>query len=132
MKTIILLAAFIAIFTFSTEVSAQQIRPTLTQAQLLSLQSAGKAPNYILLDVRSAEEYQQGHIANAINISHSALTDNLSKLGKNKDDMIIVYCRSGRRAGIAEALLREQGFTNVKHLAGDMNGWQAKHLPIEQ
>ena len=42
---------------------------------------------------------------------------------------VVVYCRSGRRAGIAEALLAEQGFSRLRHLSGDMNAWKKAHLP---
>jgi len=105
-------------------------RPTVTQAQLVSLQAAPKAEPFTLLDVRSAGEYSSGHIQGALNISHAELSDKLNLLPQNKDELVVVYCRSGRRASIAEQLLREQGYTRVRHLAGDMNAWSANNLPV--
>ena len=106
-------------------------RPTFTQAQLISLQAAPLAPAFTLLDVRSLEEYQAGHIKGALNISHSQLSEKMNLMPENKDELVIVYCRSGRRAGVAEQLLKAQGYTQVKHLSGDMNGWLESKLPIE-
>lgn len=130
MKHLAAIVVFVLALSLVPSVNAQDDRPTITQQQLLSLQAATKAPAFTLLDVRSAEEYQEGHIKGAVNISHSTLADNLAKLAKNKDNMVIVYCRSGRRAGIAEGILRDNGFTNVKHLDGDMKGWLANQLSV--
>ncbi|NMP30348.1 rhodanese-like domain-containing protein [Thalassotalea sp. M1531] len=120
---------FIVILTILS-LSAYADRPTVSQEQVLSLINAPKAETYTLLDVRSDKEFSEGHVKSAINVSHDALTDKLSMLPNDKDQLVIVYCRSGRRAGIAEQILRDKGFTNVWHLDGDMKGWQASELPL--
>ena len=130
MKLITHLAIVLVLTSLSSYVSAQDVRATMTQEQLLSLQQAAKAPAYTLLDVRSAEEYSEGHIAGAVNIAHGQLTDKLGLLSQDKDRLIIVYCRSGRRAGIAENILKDNGYTNVKHLDGDMKGWLSNERPV--
>lgn len=107
-------------------------RPTVSQSQALSLINAPSAQAFTLLDVRSPKEYSEGHIKKAKNISHSTLADNLNLLPNNKDQMVVVYCRSGRRAGVAEEILRQAGYTNVWHLNGDMKGWQASDLPVSK
>ncbi|GHE93428.1 hypothetical protein GCM10011501_23510 [Thalassotalea profundi] len=104
--------------------------PVVSQQQLLSMKSAEKAPQFIVLDVRTAEEYQQQHIDGAINISHDEIESKLATLNQYKDTMIIVHCRSGKRADIAENILVKNGFSQVKHLAGDMNAWLAADLPV--
>ena len=129
MKIFTLLITLFAL-TFSTVMLADTSRPTLTQTQLLSLQSAPLSPAFTLLDVRSSEEYSAGHIQGAVNISHDALNNQLNLLPQDKDQLLVVYCRSGRRAGVAEQILRENGYTRVTHLAGDMNGWQESNLPL--
>lgn len=116
--------------TFSTVIQAETSRPTMTQAQLLSLQSAPLSPAFTLLDVRSSEEYNAGHIQGAVNISHDTLNTQLNLLPQDKNQLVVVYCRSGRRAGVAEQILKENGYTRVTHLAGDMNGWQESELPL--
>lgn len=129
MKFLTFLILFLAI-TLSSFTMAES-RSTVTQAQLTSLQAAPSSPKYTLLDVRSTEEYQAGHISGAVNVSHSELSDKLSFLTQDKSEMIVVYCRSGRRAGIAEQILKDNGYTNVRHLAGDMKGWEESNLPVK-
>lgn len=129
-KLFTLALAFTLSLTISKVSAADEVRATMTQQQLISLQQASKAPAFTLLDVRSAEEYQAGHIKGAINIAHSELANKLAMLPLGKSDMVVVYCRSGRRAGVAEGILKANGYTKVKHLAGDMNGWLAADLPI--
>lgn len=102
----------------------------ISQAQLLSLQQAAKSPAFILLDVRSEEEYNAGHISGAINISHTNIEKQLPALSRYKDQKVIVHCRSGRRAKIAETLLQENGFNHIYHLTGDYNAWVKAELPL--
>ncbi len=121
----VLLATFLFSFTAFATTTYE-----ISQTQLISLQQAAKAQKFILLDVRSTEEFNQGHIPGAINISHDKIIDNLSMLTAYKNTEIIIYCRSGRRAGVAADLLAEHGFMQLSHLTGDMNGWQAHDRPI--
>lgn len=87
--------------------------------------------NFIVLDVRSKKEYQQGHIESAINIPHDEIAQHLEKLGLlAKDKTLVVHCRSGYRAGKAEKILLENKITNIKHLEGDMLLWQKQNRPL--
>jgi len=83
-----------------------------TQAKILLEEDA----NITLLDVRTVQEYKEGHLRNATLIPLSELADNLKKLSKKKDQKIIVYCRSGNRSISASRILVKNGFTplNVK------------------
>jgi len=101
----------------------------VSQQQLLSLLAAPSGPELVVLDVRSKEEFAQGHIKGAINISHDQISENLTQLSPHKDKMLVVYCRSGRRAGIAEEILASNGFSKLRHLDGDMKGWKKAELP---
>lgn len=85
----------------------------------------------IILDVRTPEEFSTGHVPNATNIPHDALGGRLGELGPDKHRDIVVYCKSGRRAGLATEVLAEAGFTRLHHLAGDMDGWRAAGLSVE-
>lgn len=130
----LLTLALISLFSFSV-FSAQT--PKISQAELVDLLSQQQSeqetksdPTFIVLDVRTPKEFNNGHIKNAINISHNTVTENLSLLEKYKDKMIVVHCRSGRRAMSAEKVLQENGFLNVRHLDGDMLGWVRAKLPI--
>ena len=73
---------------------------------------------YIILDVRTQEEYDQGHIPGAIVISHEEIAEKAEKMLTDKDQLILVYCRSGRRSKIAAEALGELGYTNIKEFGG--------------
>ena len=73
---------------------------------------------YIILDVRTQEEYVQGHIPGAIVISHEEIAEKAEEVLTDKDQLILVYCRSGRRSKIAAEALVELGYTNIKEFGG--------------
>jgi len=112
----------------SVGAAAQRV-PEISQQQLLEWQASANKP--LLVDVRSAEEYQQGHVPGAINIPHDQVKQRLAEFG-DKNAEIVLYCRSGRRTGMAVDALSEAGYTRLKHLQGDMNAWQDSQLPIEK
>ena len=64
---------------------------------------------YVILDVRTKEEYDQGHIPGATQISHEEIADKAEEVLTDKDQLILVYCRSGRRSKIAAEALMELG-----------------------
>ena len=73
---------------------------------------------YIILDVRTQEEYNQGHIPGAIVISHEEIAEKAKEVLTEKDQLILVYCRSGRRSKIVAEALVELGYTNIKEFGG--------------
>ena len=73
---------------------------------------------YIILDARTQEEYDQGHIHGAIVISHEEIAEKAEDVLTDKDQLILVYCRSGRRSKIAAEVLVELGYTNIKEFGG--------------
>lgn len=120
---------FILVLSLFTLAAFAGETPQISQQDLLkNLEKPNN--NIVILDVRSEEEYNQGHVAGAINVSHNTVADNLAQLAQYKDSTVVVYCRSGRRAGFAEDILVKDGFKNLLHLTGDMNGWVAEKLPV--
>ena len=77
-----------------------------------------KEEGFIILDVRTQEEYDQGHIPGAIVISHEEIAEKSEDVLTDKDQLILVYCRSGRRSKIAAEALVELGYTNIKEFGG--------------
>ena len=73
---------------------------------------------YIILDARTQEEYDDGHIHGAILIPEYEIADRAEKELPDKDQLILVYCRSGRRSKIAAEELVKLGYTNVKEFGG--------------
>ena len=73
---------------------------------------------YIILDARTQEEYDEGHIPGAIVISHEEIVEKAEEVLTDKNQLILVYCRSGRRSKIAAEALLELGYTNIKEFGG--------------
>ena len=73
---------------------------------------------YIIIDARTQEEYDQGYIPGAILIPEYEIADRAEKELPDKDQLILVYCRSGRRSKIAAEELVKLGYTNVKDFGG--------------
>ena len=73
---------------------------------------------YIILDTRTQEEYDEGHIPGAILIPYDEITEKAEGILTDKDQLILVYCRSGRRSKIAAQSLVELGYTNIKEFGG--------------
>lgn len=80
---------------------------------------------YIILDVRTQEEYDEGHIPGAIVIPHEAVSERAEDVLTDKNQLILVYCRSGRRSKIAAETLVELGYTNVQEFGGILD-WPYK------
>jgi len=102
----------------------------ISQQELLRLMATADNQEFVVLDVRTAEEFNKGHIVGAINISHDEIVNNIAKLSSYKDKLVVVHCRSGFRAASAEGDLLENGFKKLRHLEGDMKGWQEEKLPL--
>ena len=93
---------------------------TMDEAVTMMAQENG----YIILDVRRPDEFAAGHIPNAINVPNESIgTDEIPEL-PNKDQLIMVYCRSGRRSKEASEKLVKLGYTNIVEFGGilDWNG----------
>lgn len=74
--------------------------------------------DYIIIDARTEEEFAEGHIKGAILIPEYEIVKRAEKELPNKDQLILVYCRSGRRSKIASEELAKLGYTNVKEFGG--------------
>ena len=87
---------------------------TMDEAVTMMAQETG----YIILDVRRPDEFAAGHIPNAINVPNESIgTDEIPEL-PNKDQLIMVYCRSGRRSKEASEKLVKLGYTNIVEFGG--------------
>lgn len=78
--------------------------------------------NLILLDVRTPSEYADGHIPNSVNLPNEDITTQEPELLPDRDQLILVYCRSGNRSGQAAKKLIGMGYTNVYNIGG-INTW---------
>jgi len=123
----LLVSLVIALSAFACAGSA----PPLTQDALVERIEAGD-PELVVLDVRTPGEFSEGHVPGAVNISHDELESRLGELEGARHKDVVVYCRSGRRAGVALDMLEKAGFKRTYHLEGDYLGWTAAGRPVEK
>ena len=79
--------------------------------------------DYIIVDAREQSEYDEGHIKGAIVIPYTEIEQKAEEILPDKEQLILVYCRSGRRSKIAAQSLANMGYTNVKEFGGIID-WQ--------
>lgn len=78
--------------------------------------------DYVILDVRTKSEYDEGHIPGAVLLPHDQVKDEAEKMLPAKDQLILVYCRSGNRSKQASQALADLGYANVVEFGG-INSW---------
>ena len=97
------------------------IDTVLRVAVLLSLSAvtiADEAASPLFIDVRTPAEFETGHLPGARNIEFHEIGDRIAALTTNKEHPIVLYCRSGRRSGVAKQTLEEMGYRNVVNAGG--------------
>ena len=113
MKSTAALFSFAMVFTVACYSVTSETRDTITPEVLLAIEHEA-----LIVDVRTPEEFADGHYPGAINIPHETILDGLNQLGVTQVTPVILYCRSGNRSGQAEQALREKGFTEATNAGG--------------
>ena len=109
-----LLAAAISAVAITTSfVAHADVTPQAKQSMVKPEKVKG-----VWIDVRSAEEFNAGHLQDAVNIPHDKIVEGVKAIGSDKDAPINLYCRSGRRAEAALTELKNAGYTNVTNRGG--------------
>jgi rhodanese-related sulfurtransferase len=101
----------------------------LISPQALLERQAKKDQSLFVLDVRTPEEYAAGHVPGAVNVPYDQVASHLAEIPKDKE--VVLYCRSGRRTGLAAEVLEANGYTKLVHLQGDMQAWLQDGRPVE-
>ena len=86
----------------------------------------------VVVDVCEPNEFQTGHVPNAINMPLEKLSSNIGALSKYKDKPVVVTCRAGNRSMKGAITLKKGGFENVYSLSGGLTAWQKDNLPVER
>lgn len=84
----------------------------------------------LVVDVRDAEAFNQGHIVNARNVALDKVAQGENAIGKQKNKVLITVCDDGVAAGKAAMLLRKTGYENTFSLKDGLRGWRADNLPV--
>lgn len=120
MKKIFILALLVAVLLVGcgradkSNQEAEYVNITAEEAKHIMDDTEG----YLILDVRTQEEYDEGHIPGAVVIPHTEVEARAEAELPDKEQVILVYCRSGRRSKLVAQALAELGYTNVKEFGG--------------
>ncbi len=113
---------------FSVLLSGAASAKDVKDVDPVSFQKMEKS-SLLIVDVRTPEEYAEGHVPGAVNIPLGTIQNDISMF-EDKDKPILMYCRSGKRAGKALDILQQNGFSDLYHLDGDMQGWIKADMPV--
>lgn len=83
--------------------------PALAQGVRVPMSSVAR----VLIDVRSPEEFSDGHLARAVNLPHEEIGRHIARVVPDRKTPVILYCASGRRSGLALDVLRQMGYSNA-------------------
>ena len=116
--------------TPNQETPTQIIKDITTREASTLMQENQGNPDFVIIDVRTKEEFVDGYIENAYNIDFYPETfwDELDNLDKDKN--YLIYCRSGNRSGKALNVMAELNFKEVYNMLGGILSWEAEGLPI--
>ncbi len=96
----------------------RQAPKSKAEATGLPPKADGRMGKPLIIDVRTQEEWFEGHLENAVHIPHDEIADEIAKFSDDKGQRIVLYCRSGGRAGRALQALKKLGYTNVENAGG--------------
>ena len=108
-----------AILMFNKKDKNIKNEPTIKYSSMDEIvQIMNENKDYIILDVRTIEEYNEGHIPNAICIPNETIGEDIVSKLPNKEQLILIYCRSGNRSKQAAKKLNQLGYTNLIEFGG--------------
>lgn len=115
--------------TAQSETKIQIIKNITLEEAYILIQENKDNPNFVILDVRTPEEFLGEYIENAVNLDYYSDTfrNDLDKLDKNRT--YLIYCKSGRRSENALNIMKEQDFREVYNMLGGIIEWKSKGLP---
>lgn len=99
--------------------------------ELSAQQLQNRSSEVVIIDVRTRDEYDSGHLPGAIHVPWDSVTSNPQRLADYRDKTMVAYCASGGRARAALDALNEAGYEHLGHLAGDIPAWREAGLPVE-
>ena len=121
---------FAAVSVVFILISSCTIGQTTNDIEIDEFKRKISSEKYVLVDVRTAEEFIDGHIEGALNIDYFSATfsDEISKVGF--EIPVLLYCRSGNRSSKAMKTMKELGFKEVYNLEGGIKGWISENNPV--
>jgi rhodanese-related sulfurtransferase len=103
--------------------------PEISATEVAARLASDAVERPVVIDVREAEEWAGGHIAEAQHIPLGQLAAHVGEIPRDRD--VVLVCHMGSRSAMATAMLRRAGFARAINMTGGMDAWEGHHLPIE-
>jgi rhodanese-related sulfurtransferase len=110
----------------TTTAAVELVAPSVAAATIAD------TPGVVVIDVRTPEEFAEGHIANAVNIDVGAPDFRERLEGLDRDAPYVMYCRSGSRSAEAADIMEDLGFTDTQEVDGGIVAWTGAGLPVTE
>lgn len=117
-RTVVLLFLLLIGIPILTSCSASLESSTAESVASVEHARAAIDAGALVIDVRRPHEFAAGHVDGAVNMPHDQIAERISEISGDRDQPVVVYCRSGRRAGLAKEVLRSNGFTDILNAGG--------------
>jgi rhodanese-related sulfurtransferase len=119
----VLAASLLTLLSVGQSATAETLAQHSPVPQSLLLKFLADNKTFTLVDARSPAEFATSHIAGAINVPHDSSDDILSLLPTDSNELIVVYCKTGKRADKLRTKLMERGYTNIRVLLPEQIAW---------
>jgi len=129
MRRILLPLLILGLITTACGTATETGVQTVSAQDAYAITSAPPA-DLVVLDVRTPEEFDEGHLANAVNVDFYAPDFSANLAALDKDVPYVLYCRSGNRSGTTVQEMRSLGFTEVYEVDGGILSWLNSGLPL--
>jgi rhodanese-related sulfurtransferase len=127
----LIVAGFIGVLAFIIKSELSRLSRTYKQVGVNAAVLLLNKDNTVVLDVREDKEIQGGIIKGARHIKLGEFSDKITSIG-NKQDPVLIYCRSGSRSGHACQQLTKAGYEDVSNLSGGIIAWETANLPVSK
>jgi len=115
----------------SADALVQEARKSVREITVAEAKEILDKGDYLFLDCREPKEYKMGHVPGAMNLPRGLLEFKIDKKVSNKNENMVVYCKTGGRACLSACTLCRMGYKNVKNMAGGWNAWETAGYPID-
>lgn len=123
------LAVIVAMLASNIAASIGGAGRQLTPGQAVQIINRESA---VVVDLRDAKQYGEGHIVSALNVSMTNLPERLKDLERHRERALLLYCAAGNEAGRAGGILKKHGFSRLYTLRGGLAAWRQDNLPLSR
>jgi phage shock protein E len=128
-EPLLVLLAAVSLLACAKPPTASVVALSARQAETLLAQNSDN-PDFVVLDIRTAREYAQGHIPRAVLLDYYDPTFKAGLQRLDRDKIYFIYCRSGNRSGRALKLIEPLGFKKIYHLENGIIDWRRQNLRV--